>query len=323
MPAGQSSPLGSSLSPSLFRHRGRTQLRATDSISAVPPVCSRFNQRRSQSSPARPRTRLSNRCRSWSPKRRQRSCGLKIQKPEVSSSSEIEGLLMPVGPHDPQKSVSPTLWGDLRTSSSGTPYRFFTANRGPYWVSALVSPKKTATPFVMDGRPHIAILYPAIASAEAMRASQTGGLVVSAWTQLDDSQTANRAVAMDPSAVLDDAAQRWQQHLKNVDERLRQTLAQAPRGRRSTRTSTQSRFVPTWDPAAQRLVVRYLHRATRATPKWIRTTSCPRNRPGPCKNTLKRIWHAYHADFGLELEYDRAGTLRAERIYPPHLVADP
>ena len=255
---------------------------------------------------------------------------IRVRFPRVNHSvtGQAEGLAIFADPHQPRRGVSQTRWGELRTFHAGTPYRLVTGDRGPYWISTRADPSAASVPLAIDGRPHIIALVVEDSTDEARRASQNGGVVASAWTQLDDRAQSSgnvRAVTLDVSATLDDAVARWEAFVASQRDEVTRALAIAdhdssgkPFGRE--KTATENGFAPTWMPDSQHLIVRYAQRSTRWSERKVRERSCPRNRPGPCRDVFVVETRTYHADVALELEYDRSGKLVAERRYPAHPV---
>lgn len=234
---------------------------------------------------------------------------------------EVEGLVIPVGPHPPKQDLAPTRWGALRTANRGTTRRFLTDAHGPYWLES--GPAAQAPD---DGRPHIVALAIDGESDAGRRAAQGGGGVVIAWSQLDAAPPGTaRAVSLDVAASLDDASARWSAYLASQDAALATALESAgrdtpgqPLGREES--SSETWFAPTWIPQSQELVVRYTHRVTRSSRDKRGGSEPCLNRPGMCP-TPPAV-RTYHADVALEVVYDRTGALRAERRYPAQPVPE-
>lgn len=255
---------------------------------------------------------------------------VRLRFPHVDPlSGEVEGLAFPADPRDKARGVTTTRWGEVRTVQAGTPYLFVTGDHGPYWVLARSTPTAVPTQLALtDGGAHVVVLSVEQATPEALRASQSGGIVTSAWRVVDGAAGAGkpRAVSLDPSAALDDARARWTTFRGAQATAITAALAAAdhdspgkPFG--PEKTDSESSFVPAWSPSAQRLLVRYVQRTTRWSEHVVSGEACPRNRPGPCTTVQSPEARAYYADVALELEYDQSGKLVAERPFPAHPVA--
>ena len=235
--------------------------------------------------------------------------------------SHVEALALPTGPHQKKRGISSTKWGDLRTLQTGTTYRVLAGETGPYWIQHRSAPGAALAEVAIDARPHILSIAIEDGTDEARRAGQSGGTIAAAWTQLDGAPPATRgAISLDVSSALDDAAARWAKFLggqrRPIEEALAAANAATPgQSKGKEKVLIDAEFRPTWVSGSQQLVVLYRERTTRWTQHEVKTTACPRNRPGPCTTKWVSAPRSYHADVAAELIYDKTGSLVAESYY--------
>jgi hypothetical protein len=240
--------------------------------------------------------------------------------------SRVEALVVPTGPRQKTRGLTPTKWGDLHTWQVGTAYRMFAGATGPYWIQQRAAPAAGLAELASDARPHILSIDIEDATDEARRGGQSGGVIARTWVQLDGAPPSSQgAVSLDVSAALDEGAARWTAFVGEQRRPIEEALAAANRAtpglaKGKEKAGIDAEFRPTWMSGPQQLVVLYRQRATRWTEQNVKTTQCPRNRPGPCTTQWMLAMRSYHADVAAELIYDKTGTLVAEHYYPAHPV---